>query len=392
MKIGVVVDNEFFTDIRVRTEVDILKNAGHEVFVLHLMFETSKKVNVEGIETKAISIERKKKDFIYATMNWNPSYEKLWSSNITEFINNYNLDVLHVHDLYMAKCSRKGIEKSKRNIDLTLDLHENYPYAIQLYEWATKFPRNLLVQPNKWLKKEREYLKYADKIVVLSDYFANYLSQKFNINRDKFVVYPNVPNIDYFASFDINKSILDKGDKVTLFYFGAVAKRRGIYTMIEGYKLLKKDNDKLQLLVIGPVDKKDKAKFNSLIKSEKDIIHYEWKDMSDFPSYVYYSDICISPLEKNPQHESGVANKVYQYMLYSKPVVVSNCGPQSDLIESTNSGLVYKHDSVKDFVSKTKLLIDNSNLREDYGENGREAIYNKYNVKFFDKYLLGLYK
>ncbi|MCK5782051.1 MAG: glycosyltransferase [Flavobacteriales bacterium] len=392
MKIGVVVDNEFFTDIRVRTEVDILKNAGHEVFVLHLMFETSKKVNVEGIETKAISIERKKKDFIYATMNWNPSYEKLWSSNITEFINNYNLDVLHVHDLYMAKCSRKGIEKSKRNIDLTLDLHENYPYAIQLYEWATKFPRNLLVQPNKWLKKEREYLKYADKIVVLSDYFANYLSQKFNINRDKFVVYPNVPNIDYFASFDINKSILDKGDKVTLFYFGAVAKRRGIYTMIEGYKLLKKDNDKLQLLIIGPVDKKDKAKFNSLIKSEKDIIHYEWKDMSDFPSYVYYSDICISPLEKNPQHESGVANKVYQYMLYSKPVVVSNCGPQSDLIESTNSGLVYKHDSVKDFVSKTKLLIDNSNLREDYGENGREAIYNKYNVKFFDKYLLGLYK
>lgn len=391
MRIGVVVDNEFFEDIRVRTEVEILKNAGHEVFVLHLLFDGSVRKFIDGVQTHAVKINRKKKDLIYATMNWNPMYERLWQDEIESFIWETRIEALHVHDLYLAKAARKGVEMQPNHIPITLDLHENYPYAIQLYEWATKFPRNILVQPNKWLSKEKEYLSYADKIVVLSDFFADFLSEKNNIDRSKFTVYPNVPNINFFDGFAIDENILDKGIKITLFYFGMVAKRRGIYILLEGFKELKKEFSNLELLIIGPVDKKDKVRFYSLIDNEEDIIHYEWKDMSDFPSYVSYSDICISPLEKNPQHESGVANKVFQYMLYGKPVMVSNCGPQAVLVESTNSGLVYKHDSITDFISKTKEMISDSDKRSEMGTKGKEAIIANYNMENYSRKFLELY-
>ena len=391
MRIGVVVDNEFFTDIRVRTEVEILKNAGHKVFVLHLQFSDKTDNHIDGVSTHSIKISRKKKDFIYATMNWNPSYENLWSGEISKFINVNNIEALHVHDLYMAKSARKGIDGSDNNISLTLDLHENYPFAIQLYEWATKFPRNLIVQPKKWLSKEKEYLLYADKIVVLSDYFANLLSKKYSIDFSKFVVYPNVPNINYFDGFEINKSILNKADKITMFYFGAVAKRRGIYVMLEGFNKLKEEIKNIELLIIGPVDKKDKDKFYSIVNNSADVIHYEWKDMSEFPSFVSYSDICVSPLEKNPHHESGVANKVYQYMLFGKPVLVSNCKPQSELIESTESGLVFEHDSVTDFVDKSKTLLSNPEMCVKMGENGKKAIISNYNMENYSQKLLEIY-
>jgi glycosyltransferase involved in cell wall biosynthesis len=391
MKIGVVVDNEFFTDVRVLTEVEILKNGGHEVFVLHLSFPNSPSKNIEGVKTTAIPIQRKKKDFVYATMNWNPTYENLWIDNISKFIDDNNIEALHVHDLYMAKSGRLGIEKSKKKIDLTLDLHENYPHAIQLYEWATKFPRNLLVQPKKWLKKEKEYLLYGDKIVVLSDFFANQLSDKYSIDKSRFVVYPNVPNVSFFDGLEIDNNILDKGNKITLFYFGVVARRRGIYTLLDGYEKLKKEFSNLELLIIGPVDKNDKEKLASRIENTDDVIHYPWKDMAEFPSYVSYSDICVSPLEKNPQHESGVANKVYQYMLFGKPVLVSNCGPQEELVETTKCGLVFNHDSVSDFIDKARTLILNREELVIMGENGRNAIIKKYNMDNYSLKFLELY-
>lgn len=392
MNIGIVVDNEFFNDIRVRTEAEILRNAGHNVSVLRLQFSENSLHDSKDFSVHSIRISRKKKDFIYATMNWNSAYENIWTREISKFIKSDKLEALHVHDLYMAKASRNGISRSGNKVKLILDLHENYPYAIQLYEWATKFPRNLLVRPQKWLLKEREYLSYADKIIVLSDYFANHLSEKHNISTEKFTVYPNVPDISYFDSFKVNRDILVKEDKITLFYFGAVAKRRGIYLLIEGFKRLKMKFNNLELLIIGPVDKKDKNKFHSLIDDRKDIIHYEWKDMSEFPSYVSYSDICVSPLEKNPQHESGVANKVYQYMLFEKPLLVSNCGPQEELVEKANAGLVYTHDSIEDFVDKAVVLIKNPEFREKLGTNGKNIITTYYNIDIFEKSLLELFK
>ena len=161
--------------------------------------------------------------------------------------------------------------------------------------------------------------------------------------------------------------------------------------MLEGFNKLKKEIKNIELLIIGPVDKKDKDKFYSIVNKSTDVIHYEWKDMSEFPSFVSYSDICVSPLEKNPHHESGVANKVYQYMLFGKPVLVSNCKPQSELIESTESGLVFEHDSVTDFVDKSKTLLSNPEMCVKMGENGKKAIISNYNMENYSQKLLEIY-
>ena len=133
MKIGVVVDNDFDSDIRVKKEVSLLRKNGYEVFVLAFGDETKKDQKEERI-----FLSKRLRNILFVLMNRLPIYEMLWSYWVKDFINKYDIDIIHTHDLYMSKCCRKGIEKSDKNCKLVLDLHENFPHAINSYSWAIK--------------------------------------------------------------------------------------------------------------------------------------------------------------------------------------------------------------------------------------------------------------
>lgn len=178
-------------------------------------------------------------------------------------------------------------------------------------------------------------------------------------------------------SYQIDKNIIDKRNSFILFYFGGVSKRRGIFVAIEALKLLIDKIPQLKLLIIGPVDKAEQKRFNLEISNKtisKHIIYFPWKDISLLPSFIKISDICLSPIEKNPQHESGIANKVYQYMLFKRPLLVSNCKPQADLVEKAKCGLVHKWDSAEDFSEKVLSLYKNRDKSYTMGINGNKEI------------------
>ena len=117
--------------------------------------------------------------------------------------------------------------------------------------------------------------------------------------------------------------------------------------------------------------------------------HIPWIDSLLFWSYLEISDICIAPFHKNPQHESGVANKVYEYMLGSKPVVVSDCRPQMELIQKYQCGLVFR-DEKEMHDAFVKLAYD-ADLRTEMGKNARKAIIEDYNMSKVKHNLISLY-
>ena len=58
-----------------------------------------------------------------------------------------------------------------------------------------------------------------------------------------------------------------------------------------------------------------------------------WKDLSLFPSYIRASSVCLSPLNRSKQHDVAYANKIFQYMSYGKPIVVSNAIAQEQIVK-----------------------------------------------------------
>jgi glycosyltransferase involved in cell wall biosynthesis len=394
MNIGVVVDNELNDDKRVLRETEILKEAGHRIFVLCFGFDKKEYKSIPGINVTRIRINKNLKNFLFFFLNTIPVYEWVWRVRIKKFITTNGIDILHVHDLYMSKAGHTGIMMSGRKIGMILDLHENYPYAVTTYNWTKGVLRNMLSRPLVWQKKEEEYLRYADKIIVLSDDFRDTLTGGYTeLSKEKFIVLPNVPDLSQISPEGVvTKKVNFKKESAIVFYFGVVAERRGIFDVLDVFDQLSKENHPSCFLVIGPVDKKDRKRFFSKIESESliDRVKYiPWIDLSELQAYLDISDICIAPFHNNPQHESGVANKIFDYMLGKKPVIASDCRPQKRLIEKYNCGIIYSNTSgMKDAIVK---LSADAQLRSEMGENGYRAIMDELNVSAVKANLLKLY-
>jgi len=394
MKIGVVVDNELNNDKRVLRELQILKESGYEIFVLCFGFGKIYSDPLSGITIERIDLHKKFKDILFLFLNTIPVYEWLWSSRINKFISRYGIEFLHVHDLYMAKAAYRGIKKANKDIPLILDLHENYPFAVTTYNWTKGFFRRLISRPQDWQKKEKEYLGFADRIIVLSNDFRDLLISRYpELSIDSFTALPNVPDLSQ-KEFKGNVSVKDlfKNDFPVLFYYGIIAERRGVFDALNVFTDLVKENCQINFLLIGPVDKKDKIRFTTMINAEKvatRVQYIPWIESDELAAYLEISDLCIAPFHKNPQHESGVANKIYDYMLGAKPIIASNCLPQQKLIEKHNCGLVFRN--MKELHDSIIKLAGDIELRRAMGKNGYDAILKEYNTDLVKENLVSMY-
>lgn len=392
LTIGVVVDNEFNDDIRVRKEVKVLLSHGYHVKILCLGHPYKKYSNDLDIEINRLILPKTLVKLMFLTMNTLPAFCFYWAKAISKFINYHKIDVLHVHDLYMGLPARKGISMSRTEIPLILDLHENYPSVIQSYNWTKGFLRNLVVQPKLWIRKEKDALYAANYIIVLSEHFKNDLLTRYDkLKPDSICVYPNVIDINRFNTFSIDIN-LKRDKRVTFLYFGKVAERRGIYETIDVFKSVISKDYPVKLLIIGPVDNADKKTFYSKIDAPEisnSIEYIPWIKVSELVSYMNISDVCLSPLLVNPQHESGVANKLFQYMYGGKPIIASNCLPQKELILKHQCGMIYKNSN--EFEECVIHLTTNPEERLELGANGKRALLEIYTPEKIDKAFLNLY-
>jgi len=395
VKVGVIVDNELNNDKRVLREIAILKEHGYKISVLCFGFGKEYISPLDGINIGRINISKKTKDILFFFLNTIPIYEWLWAARIKRFINSNKIDLLHVHDLYMSRASARGIKKSGKKIPMILDLHENYPYTVGTYRWATGILRSKIAQPSKWGKKEKQYLGFPDKIIVLSEDYRNQLMKKYpEIQESRFGVFPNYPDLSpiIFPKFPGVKFPFVKSAPI-IFYFGVVAERRGIFNAIKAFETVISKGYDVTFLIIGPIDKADRNKFNTVSITPvmtKRLIYIPWIDLSELPAYLELSDICIAPFVKNPQHESGIANKIFDYMLGGKPLIVSDCKPQRDLIEKTNCGIVFSNRN--ELIEAMIKLLNDSNLRKKMGKNGYSAIVKDYHLGNIKENLISVYR
>lgn len=394
MRCGVVVDNELNNDIRVLREIRILKEQGFEIFVLCFGVRKTYINPVSEISITRINIPLKLRNILFFLLNSIPVYEWIWASHINKFIIHNRIEVLHVHDLYMARAAINGIKKTKKNIPLILDLHENYPFAVTTYNWTKGFFRRLISRPDEWEKKERNYLGYADRIIVLSTDYRDLLITRYpELPKNTFVVLPNVPDLSQ-AKHKSNRSVKSpfKQDYPVIFYFGVIAERRGVFDSLEVFRQLVIENYPVNFLLIGPVDKKDKTRFLNLINQELlagRVTYVPWIDTAQLSDYLEIIDVCLAPFHKNPQHESGVANKIFEYMLGGKPIIASNCIPQQNLIEKHNCGLVFSN--MTEFKDEIARLLADKELRVTLGKNGYDAIMKEYHIGMVKENLIRLY-
>ncbi len=384
MKIGVIVDNDLNDDVRVKRETKLLRDSGFDMGVLCFAFDGKTYPDAVPALVKRIPFSRKLQGWLFGLINTFPLYEWIWARHIRNFIRSFQPDALHVHDLYMSRAAFLAVRSLKKQIPIVLDLHEHFPEAIKTFDWNRGFWRQLLTRPGRWAAKEGRYLKYASRIIALSGSFREDLLARHRfLDPAKVFVAPNVPDLETMESYPVRdlSSLTSSLQTPVFFYFGVIAARRGIFRIFEVFKQYLSKGYQGSLLLIGPVDKSDRVRFQEFLDDpmiQPRLVYVPWIDLSELPSYMALADVCLAPFSKDPQHESGIANKIYQYMYGGKALLVSDCKPQEELVNAYSCGLSFANDT--EFLHTMIWMTEHPEERKQMGKNGYKAVSEKLNA------------
>ena len=390
MRIGMILDKTFPPDPRVENEAISLINAGHEVFLFCLKYsEKEKDEIINGIRVKRYlsnKIIYKLSALVYTL----PFYTWIMSNKIRQFIKAFGIEAIHIHDMQIAQAV---IEANKDKLPWVLDLHDNMPENIRYYPHLQRFPGKQLISLRKWKQKEKEFIEKATKICTVSQEFIDEILSRIKVPSEKMVLVPNTVLSSFYTNANIETSILKRyKEDFVILYLGDTALRRGLQTAIESMVFLKDTIPNLKLVIVGSSTTDYVLKEQVKEKNLEEFVDFEgWKDVRLFPSYIQSSAICISPLDRNAQHDVAYANKLFQYMSFGKPLVVSDAIAQMKLIGRINSGCVHREKDPQDLADKILLLYRDIDLRLELGANGKIFIENEFHWKKTSQNLIDLY-
>ena len=77
------------------------------------------------------------------------------SKKILKFIENSGVEILHIHDIQIAKAAIKAANES--GIVYNIDLHENRPEIMKFYKHVNSFFGKLFISPKKMENSRREF-------------------------------------------------------------------------------------------------------------------------------------------------------------------------------------------------------------------------------------------
>jgi len=391
MRIGMILDKTYPPDPRVENEALALIKAGHEVFLFCLTYSNElKQEDYKGIQVHRYTAN--KLTYKLSALAYElPFYSCMLKPKIKDFIKKTKITVLHIHDMRIAGAVFSINHKFQ--LSTILDLHDNYPEVMKEYPHLKKFPGKYIINPKKWFKKEQEFIEKATKIITVSKEFVESIKIRLSNNSEKVVLVPNTVRKSFYKNAVTDDEIIKKFENdFVLLYIGDTGLRRGLQTAIEAIPILKNNIPNIRLVIVGTSSADPMLQKQVENLHIADCINFEgWQNERLFPSYIKAAAIGISPLFKSKQHDVAYANKLFQYMSFGLPVLVSNATAQRNLVEKTKTGLVHNEKDIVDFCEKVHLLYNDKALYSTFEKNAKLFIENEFNWEHTAKDLIKMY-
>lgn len=378
------LERDFPPDLRVENEIKSLLAGGHSVVMACFTLSGADSVlNWNGCKVYKKKISTFEYKSSVGALRF-PFYFRFWKKYLNSVIDFENPDVIHIHDLPLAKL---GYEFQKKyNIKFTLDLHENWPAFLRISHHTNTFMGKLLSSNKQWEKYELECCANADRVIVVIEEAKERLVG-IGVPQDKIFTVANYPVLSDFEGIDLIP--LNK-EKQILFYAGGIGEHRGLQYVVKALPLLIKRYPAMELWILGEGNYRETLEN---LSSELDVSeHVKFFGQVSYKTVLdklNQSTLALIPHEKSDHTDSTIPHKLFQYMYAGKPVISSNCTPIERIVNITKSGKTYQWNSPEDFEKKTiesLESIDNFNFNE-----VRDQINKSYNWENESKVLLKLY-
>lgn len=228
---------------------------------------------------------------------------------------------------------------------------------------------------------EKQAVKHADKIIVLSKNVQDYFKKEYN--RETIFIPNGVNKPDIVKADIISKKYNLKKDSYILF-LGRIVPEKGIHYLIDAFNNI--TTDKKLVIAGGASDTdsyyqelKERAKNNDNIIFTGFVQGQELEELYS-NAYIY----CL------PSDLEGMPLSLLEAMSYGNCCLISDIPECSTVLE--DKGVTFKKSDIVDLINVLQDLSDNKEKVKEYKNNAQVYIINKYNWNDVVEKTLELYK
>lgn len=209
-------------------------------------------------------------------------------------------------------------------------------------------------------KFTKKALKKSDKIVVPSQYFMDYISKKYALDKQKIYIYQS-GGVDSRIFNEKNYSEVDKfkqqygisDNKITFGMAGRLSENKGWDTFLQAVSLMKKEGIDANYVVVGNGREEEKY-FNLLqrLNLSQHIIKIDMLPQSELAIFYNAIDYLVFPSKREGESLGLVP---LEAMSCGTPVIATNFAAPKDYIIDGVNGYMFP---VDDYITLSKKMKD----------------------------------
>lgn len=251
------------------------------------------------------------------------------------------------------------------------------PLVIRCHGTDTYFGHLLGYKPRFLVKlAEKIALKQADAIAAVSRFTQKTTAAIFVRNIP--TVIPNGVDTQLFEPAN------QAPEANTILYLGTLARKKGVLELAHVFNLVRRQNPKARLKLVGS-DSIDKISgqstwqlFQSLLPVEHlpNVTFFGPQPYADIKKHFVQASLCVFPSYAETLPVSWI-----EAMLMQKPIVASNIGWATEMLEDGTSGYLVHPADHATFAERVLNLLGDPGLREKMGLAARASALDKYDIE-----------
>ncbi|WP_238339592.1 glycosyltransferase family 4 protein [Candidatus Manganitrophus noduliformans] len=372
-----IFQDQYPWDVRVEKISDSLAQQGVEVHIVSR--------NRDGLARTEpyrdqITIHRLSKGFhpvVRDLLNFPAFFSPFWLKAIVSSVWKTASELIIVRDLPLAITAWIAGKMTRRPV--LLDMAENYPAMIQ-DTWTYRGPQGfdyLIRNPALLRSMERFILPKMDGVLVVSEASAARVGN-LGVPKETISVVGNTPSLQRGVSHSFANEIRERSDFI-LIYVGGLEETRGLDTLIRAIPRVAEVEPNVLVVLVGKGTSEPMLRqLTRALGLEKHLLWMGWQDPKSVPSLIQAADVCLVPHYVTEHTDTTIPNKIFDYMLQKKPVIVTHAKTLSEIVDFAQCGLVYKDHRV-DELSEAIIQLRSRELRRKMGEAGYQAVLSRYN-------------
>jgi len=259
----------------------------------------------------------------------------LWTRGLKSIFNEFSPDIVIVREFFLVSCVQKALNNKK--VPVLIDLAEHYPAAIRLWKKYNENPVYRFLSHNVKLPDQWEWrnISLADAIITVCDEQKIRLVRQYNFNPDNIEIIHNTPDLSLFPKVQRKP----KHSPKIFEHHGFLTSDKPIAEFLELFVKFASVDKGFEFWIAGEGDCLPELKQIVETNNAKNVKFLGKYNFKELPNILKDVDIGVVPFPPNEFNNHTIHNKVFDFMAFGIPLLVSDAVPLKRIVEEANCGI-----------------------------------------------------